>query len=128
MEYFDSILKWITTMSGDKLAFILPLAIGYVIIRAKAIPSNWCWVICPLVAALIFEVTETPDPTKTHFQNAVMDSGVGVLLGLIAATCALSIHSVAFKYLVQKYPWLSFLIQSEEPADKQNTDSPDKKV
>lgn len=114
----DALLNWITTMSADKLAIVLPFVIGYIIIRTHRVNSMWCWVICPLLGALLFAILEDDMAARTIAQNITAKISAGMVLGFLAALGALGLHSVAFKMLVDKYPALQFLVLSES-EDKQ---------
>jgi hypothetical protein len=115
-------LHWITTMTPDKLAVVVPFVIGYVIVRTKSVHNDFIWPICMIIGAVLFWLLEPSEASKTTIQDSTTRVGVGLVLGFCAAFISLGMHSVAFKWIANKWPALNFLVLPEDdlktPNDK----------
>jgi hypothetical protein len=110
MQEPSQILHWVTTMTPDKLAIVVPFVVGYVIVRTRSLRNDWIWPVCMSLGAVLFWLLQPPDPARTLVQDVVTRLSIGVVLGFGSALLALGLHSTAFKWLAAKWPALDFLV------------------
>ena len=103
-------IDWLKGLPPEMFILVVLIGLGYAMRRWSWFPNRVIVPLCTCLSSAAYIFLGSDDAAHPMAWNLVHKIGIGAAIGVASAIAAVGLHNVVLPKLVEKWPWLKFII------------------